>query len=100
MMMKLKQMTDSMQHNLVDLKEKFKAAYGDHLPTMNITHMDFDFKSLFDELNEKIHNFKENILEKVIKLYNLCNFSWTPKKWNGLTCMTCIIPKLKSQKNQ
>jgi hypothetical protein len=66
MMSKLKQMTDSMQHNLVDLKEKFKTVYEGNLAMMNITNLDFDFKTLFDELNEKIHNFKENIVEKVI----------------------------------
>ena len=65
MMQKLSEMKDSIQVNFVELREKFKSLYEEKLSSMNITHLEFDLKTVFEELNEKIHSFKENILDKV-----------------------------------
>ncbi len=65
MLQKLSEMKDSIQVNFVELKKKIKSLYEEKVSSMNITHIEFDLKTVFEDLNEKIHLFKESILDKV-----------------------------------
>jgi hypothetical protein len=55
-------MKHSIHHNYEDFREKLKDLYEKNV---NITHIDFDISNYIEEINSKLHDFKEEILEKV-----------------------------------
>jgi len=55
-------MKNSIHHNYEDFREKLKDLYEKNV---NITHIDFDIAKYIEEINSKLHDFKEEILEKV-----------------------------------
>jgi hypothetical protein len=64
-MYKISEMKEKFGENFKELKEKFKTLYEEKIPSMNMSHYEFDVTKYFDEINEKLHNFKQEIMEKV-----------------------------------
>ena len=64
-MYKISEMKEKFGENFKELKEKFKILYDKKIPSMNMSHYEFDITKYFDEINEKLHNFKQEIIEKV-----------------------------------
>lgn len=66
-MLKLSQMKEKLGDNFSDLKEKIKTMYGEKVgyKYLNMSHYEFDIAKYFEEINEKMHNFKLEIMEKV-----------------------------------
>jgi hypothetical protein len=67
-MLKLSEMKEKLGDNFSELKEKLKNLYGERVPYLNMSHYDFDIAKYFEEINEKMHNFKQEIMEKVTKI--------------------------------
>jgi hypothetical protein len=60
---KLAKMKETMNHNFEEVKQKIKKDLKDIYVKLNID--DFDFQKYYEEVNEKVKSFKEEILEKV-----------------------------------
>jgi hypothetical protein len=56
-------MKETMNHNFEEVKQKIKKDLKDIYVKLNID--DFDFQKYYEEVNEKVKSFKEEILEKV-----------------------------------
>lgn len=57
-------MKEKFQENYREMKDKFNNIYEDNFK-LNKTRFDFNLTKYFDEMNEKFHNFKEELMEKV-----------------------------------
>ena len=85
---KLNSMKEQIHHNFEELKEKMKILYEKslnninniNLQSVNISKFEFDVSKYIEELNDKVHKFKEEVLGNV--LYQFI-FSWIQNKWNG-----------------
>ena len=60
--MKLSQMKHSIENNYEEFSQKMKALLDKNV---NITNIEFDVGRYFDEINLKLRDFKEDIMEKV-----------------------------------
>ena len=52
--------------NYLEMKEKFKHLFEDNL-SMNMTRFEFNLTKYFEDINNKVHNFKQEIIAKVNK---------------------------------
>jgi hypothetical protein len=55
-------MKHTIQNNYEDFRDKLKIIYDKNV---NITNLDFDVGRYIEEINGKLHDFKEEIMEKV-----------------------------------
>jgi len=59
---KLSQMKQSIENNYEDFSQKMKTILDKNV---NITSIEMDVARYFDEINSKLRDFKEDIMEKV-----------------------------------
>jgi hypothetical protein len=62
---KVSDMKESFGDNLEEFKKKVKNLYQENIH-FNITQLEHDFVKYVEELNEKLHHFKQEIIDRVI----------------------------------